>query len=89
MNPISWHTRALDRLADFYVAADPRERDEITATAESVNRGLQDDPATQGESRGGRSRVTFYGRMTVYFVPAEAGRPTRVLMVHWTTPRRR
>ena len=89
MKPIVWHDDALDKLADYYVAAELEEREEIAKTVEAINRGLQNSPAQQGESRSGRIRVTFYGSMTVKFEPANGHRPTQVLMVQWKRRRRR
>jgi plasmid stabilization system protein ParE len=89
MNAVTWHQRALDRLADIYVAASPEEREAVTRAAEEVNRELGDQPAQQGESREGRLRVTFFGRMTVFFqTPAQPTDPVRVTWVRWSAKRR-
>lgn len=87
MIPVKWHHRALDRLADIYVSVDVAEREVIAATAASATRLLQDQAAQQGESRGGRIRVAFFGRMTVFFEPGSGTADTTVVMIHWI-PRR-
>jgi hypothetical protein len=90
VNPVLWSDTALDRLADLYVTAAPTERDEVVAAAEAVYRELGAESAERGESRGGRVRVTFFGRLTVFFqTPTGATDPVRVLWVHWAAARRR
>lgn len=87
--PVVWTEPALARLADHYVAAPPTEREEIVETVESVNRVLGTRPAEQGESRGDRDRVAFFGRLTVFFRSHADPESAEVLHVRWVTPRPR
>lgn len=59
---VEWKESAIDRLADFYVAASPEDRVAIAAAAERINRELARDPLEHGESR-----ESLYRR--VWFVP--------------------
>ena len=73
MNAVIWQDRALDRLADVWVAATPAERAEIERDVAALNRRLAADPAGEGESRTGRVRVVIDGYLTVYFELYAAG----------------
>lgn len=83
MKPVRRTDRALDRLADLYTAADPAERERIAAATEGANTTLRYDSADSGESRGGQERVAFFGRLTVYFIPARGTDPAEVIAIRW------
>jgi hypothetical protein len=55
---VRWSRRALDALAEIWLA-NPAERNEINHAAESLDRLLGVNPASQGESRGDDHRIVF------------------------------
>ncbi len=80
MSVVVWRDRALDQLADVYVAASTDERKKLSAEVEYVNRRLAENGLFQGESRGGYGRVMFGDLLVIIYsvVPTE---PTRVIEV--------
>lgn len=59
--------KALDQLADIWVAATQDDRDVIERAVLEVNRELADDPANKGESRSGGRRTLIASPLTVWF----------------------
>jgi plasmid stabilization system protein ParE len=78
---LSWSNKALDDLADIYVAAEPTERVRIAAGVDALNARLRSDPLDEGESRSGGTRVTFPALLTVIFHVSEPQREVRVTRV--------
>ncbi|MBX9581714.1 MAG: hypothetical protein K2X87_15535 [Gemmataceae bacterium] len=71
---VTWTERALDRYADFYVAAvAPGERDELVRCITEINRRLASDPWFLGESRGPDRRVWFHAPLMVEYVLPPGG----------------
>jgi hypothetical protein len=56
MFTVTWRDRALNRLADFYVAVDPATRQRIADGVAELNNRLAADPWNEGESRTGNYR---------------------------------
>jgi hypothetical protein len=59
--------KALDELADIWVAATRDDRDVIEGAVLEINRELGSDPANKGESRVGKSRALIAPPLTVWF----------------------
>ena len=92
MNPVEWLDIALDQLADIYVRAEGGEKLDVIAATMDVNARLGDRPAARGESRDGDRRVTFFGRLTVYYrspAAADPGGLVTVVYVRWRQVRPR
>lgn len=68
MFAVVWRTKALDRLADAYVVADPTDRDAIEQATTRLNAALADDPNQVGESRSGRLRVAHDAPCAIKFL---------------------
>jgi hypothetical protein len=81
MYTLVWRERALDRLADIYVAVDPATRAAIAAGVIALNKRLAADPLHEGESRYGGYRVTFTQSLAVSFHVNVADRIVRVTSV--------
>lgn len=64
---VEWTDRALDQLADIWVAATPAERAVIEQTVGAINARLAHDPASVGESRPNSRRVWFRHPLVVIF----------------------
>ncbi len=64
---VVWKTSLLDRLAEFYVVADPADRDRMGVGVEQFNEQLAADPLGVGESRMGGYRMAFPPLLHVYF----------------------
>src|SRR5438128_661293 len=62
-----WSNRALDLLADIYVAATPAERSRIASGVDALNARLRSEPLNEGESRPGGRRITFPPLRAVVF----------------------
>jgi hypothetical protein len=62
-----WLDRALDQLADIYVAA-----------VDALNARLRADPLSEGESRGGDRCLTFIPLLSVGFRVSLSDRTVRV-----------
>jgi hypothetical protein len=76
-----WLNRALDELADIYVAADPADRARMAAAVEALNARLQSDPLAEGESREGSLRITFISTLAVSFHVSDVDQVVRVIGV--------
>lgn len=59
MFSVIWTARALDLLADYYVAVSPSDRIRMAGGVEALNEQLSTDPFEVGESRSQGFRVTF------------------------------
>ncbi len=74
---------ALDELAQAWLEADGEQRAAVTAAVEAIDRALQVDPASQGESRSGIQRILLEPPLGVVYEIAP--RLTSVTVVHaWT-----
>ena len=84
---VQWTASALDRLADFFVAADLAEQDVLEATVRRINATLAGGPQDLGESRPGGRRVWFADPLTVVYraIPTEG----RVIVSHVAQRRRK
>lgn len=74
---VVWTEAALDTLADMYAELHLFEQRALAQTVERINRDLEDDPSSHGESREGGVRVWFTGPLVVTF-RLEAGSVVRV-----------
>lgn len=86
MTPYEWTVSALDELAVVYVSLPPEARERLAADVDAANHRLGDDPAGAGESRGKKDRVTFAGRLAIWF-RVEPGPRAVVYRVNWSGPR--
>jgi hypothetical protein len=75
---VIWRRVLLDRLADFYTAADVPDRERMSAGVEALNEKLADDPSDVGESRAGGDRIAFPPLLAVTFTINPADRVVRV-----------
>jgi len=82
MFTVKWTQRALNQLADFYVAMDLPGQDRLGAKIDALNRRLSRDPMDEGESRAGNYRVTFVEDLTIRFTVDPDDRVVRVYAVH-------
>jgi plasmid stabilization system protein ParE len=73
---VHWLQRARDRLAAIWVAGPDRQA--VTDAANRIDRDLQTNPQTLGESRGDGTRVYFDLPLAVLFRVHE---PTRAVFV--------
>ena len=80
MSVVVWRDRALDQLADVYVAASVVERTKLSSEVDYVNRRLADNGLFEGESRGGFGRVMI-GELLVVFYSVVPSEPTRIIEV--------
>jgi hypothetical protein len=78
---VEWDERALDELATFWIDADPRMRQALTAASHDIDQRLRADPRTEGESRSGNRRVTFVPPLAVAFQIDEHRQTALVLSV--------
>ncbi len=78
---VIWVAALLDRLAEFYLAADPTNRDRMAVGVERFNERLAADPLAVGESRMGGYRVAFPPMLCVYFRVDPAGRAVWITRV--------
>ena len=78
MFTLIWLDRALDQLADIYVAADPADRARMAAAINALNARLRADPLAEGESRVGDRRITFIPSLSVAFRVSLSDRTVRV-----------
>jgi hypothetical protein len=81
MFTVTWADRALDRLADIFVAVDPNTRGRIERAVSRLNTRLASDPLTEGESRSGNDRITFIDVLAVQFTVHAAQDIVRVYYV--------
>jgi plasmid stabilization system protein ParE len=72
---VEWHDKALDALADIWVAIGAAERDLYEQTVRDINARLAVGPAELGESRANdRDRVWFNYPLVVWFRLYTGGR---------------
>jgi hypothetical protein len=81
MFAVVWMNKALDELADVYVAVGPAERTRIAAGVDALNHRLAADPLNEGESRVGGYRMTFPDLLAVSFHVNQASGVVRVVGV--------
>ena len=67
MSVVLWRDRALDQLADVYVAASIEERNDLGTEVDYVNRRLAGNGLFEGESRGGYGRVMIGESLVVFY----------------------
>ena len=80
---VAWMQAALDELAQAWLEADGEQRAAVTAAVEAIDRALQVDPASQGESRSGIQRILLEPPLGVVYEIAP--RLASVTVVHaWT-----
>jgi hypothetical protein len=84
---VAWTQAALGELAQAWIEADGEQRATITAAVEAVDRALQVDPASQGESRSGTQRILLQPPLGIVYEVAP--RLTSVTVLHAWTFRRR
>jgi hypothetical protein len=72
---------ASDELANAWVGADSATRRAITAASHEVDRRLQRDPHSQGESRSSGNRIMFVPPLAVTFRVEKDGRTVSVLQI--------
>ena len=90
MYRVIWLQRAIDGLAGCYLlAARNRLTDALNAAAEEVERELDRDPATAGESRSGDLRVLAALPLVVDFELFPDHRTAVVTGVRYVPPSRR
>jgi hypothetical protein len=88
MSVVTWRERALDELADIYVAATSEQRVALTAEVDEINQTLTTNALFEGESRGGYGRVVIR-ELLVAFYTVIPHQPTRVLQVRPNKPLRK
>jgi hypothetical protein len=64
---VTWFEATLDRLADFYVAVTPEQRQRMAAGIDALNASLRLNPMEVGESRADDFRVAFAPLIIVGF----------------------
>lgn len=79
---VLWKKSAEDDLADLWLAATDREA--IAHVSLEIDRCLEANPQSQGESRGGQRRILFVLGFVVTFEVYDADRIVRVLNI-WRT----
>lgn len=81
---VNWKPLAEDNLALIWIMAS--DRNAVNQAAIEIDRLLENDPNTVGESRSGNSRVAFVGPLTVYFEVHEPDRLVHVLTLRYHGP---
>jgi plasmid stabilization system protein ParE len=81
MYTLIWGGRALDQLADIYVALPLDAQRQTAAAVDAMNHRLTERPHEEGESRGGNLRITFPDALVVRFRVDEIKRTVRVTNV--------
>jgi hypothetical protein len=56
---VAWMQSALNELAEAWLQADAGQRAAVTAAVDAIDRVLELDPESQGESRTGAQRILF------------------------------
>jgi hypothetical protein len=64
------------------------DRDAVTRANDRLERRLQNDPLTIGESRGGRLRVVVFKPLIAFYTVDEAARQVVILDIRSRTPPR-
>ena len=81
MYTLIWGGRALDQLAEIYVALPLDEQRRTAAAVDAMNHRLAARPHEEGESRGGNLRITFPDGIVVRFRVDEINQTVRVTNV--------
>jgi hypothetical protein len=81
MYKLTWSTRALDQLAELYVALPLDEQRRLAAAVDAFNNRLKAQPLDEGESRGDGLRIAFPAGLAVRFRVDSARRTVRVTNV--------
>ncbi|NUQ62498.1 MAG: hypothetical protein HUU20_08415 [Pirellulales bacterium] len=84
---VAWKQTALNELAQAWTQADADQRAAITAAVQAIDRTLQIEPESQGESRSHDQRVLFEAPLGVVYEVAP--RLSSVTVVHVWAFRRR
>jgi hypothetical protein len=64
---VEWLRAAFDELADIWIKADSRLRQNITEATHTLDLELQADPFRQSESREGNVRILFASPLAILF----------------------
>lgn len=76
---VIWQPKALEELAELWVSAsDPAG---VTADSNRIDKVLERDPLSYGESRAGDDRLAFEGSLSSYFRVEAQSRHVFVLAV--------
>jgi hypothetical protein len=78
---VTYKPSAEQDLADLWLNA--LDRQAVTDAANHIDSRLKRDPANQGESRGGQSRIVIEPPLAAIFEVNEADRIVEVLKVSW------
>jgi hypothetical protein len=78
MYTLIWSSRALDQLADIYVALPLDRQRRLASAVDAFNHRLTTQPLDEGESRGGDLRIGFADGLVVRFRVNEANQTVRV-----------
>lgn len=81
MYGLIWYKDAIEQLADVYVAATPKDRERISASVESLNARLREDPFDVGESRSGNHRIAFSPLVSIMFYVSKADQMVWVILM--------
>ena len=76
---VSWLPSAEQDLADTWLNAP--DRDAVASAADAIDRQLQRDPLSVGESRSGAVRIVFLSPLVALFRVDQANRTVYVLRV--------
>jgi hypothetical protein len=78
---VRWKQSVLKELASIWIAADAEQRRAITEATDLIDRQLQRNPGTAGESRPNYRRIFFAPPLGVLFRFEAQNRVVRVLQV--------
>lgn len=81
---VIWLRRALDELADLWSSA--RDRGSITIAAQQMDRRLEVDPLSVGESRSGSLRILMERPLAIHYKVSSTHQTVFVLKVWRTRP---
>lgn len=81
MYTLIWSGRALNQLAEIYVALAVDDQRRIAAAVEAFNHRVATRPSEEGESRAGDLRIAFPPGLVVRFRVDEAAHVVRVTNV--------
>jgi ParE toxin of type II toxin-antitoxin system, parDE len=81
MFTVKWTHRALDQLAELYVAADLPTQDRLARLIDALNHRLAADPLNEGESRTDNYRVSFVDGLVVRFTVDSTASVVRVYAI--------
>ncbi len=80
---VAWMQSALNELAEAWIQADADQRAAVTAAVDAIDRALELDPESQGESRAGAQRILFEPPLGIVYEVAPRLASVRVVHV-WT-----